>query len=121
MYYRMRTDGTDGIECVGGSEFPGSTYTDKEIVQDYLGRWVFEEDITDNEEYEAEKAEYESEARMNRIRGDREKKCFSVINRGQFWFDTLTEEQTAELKEWYQEWLDAPQTLTEPDTPDWLT
>jgi hypothetical protein len=32
------------------------------------------------------------------IRDRRAKECFSIINRGEFWYDTLTPDQRVELK-----------------------
>lgn len=54
------------------------------------------------------------------IRQLRVSKCFSYINRGQLWYDMLTADQKAELKEWYISWLDAPATLVIPEPPEWL-
>ena len=57
---------------------------------------------------------------QNTIRAKRQKICFSVVNRGQIWYEELTAEQLAELREWYHAWLDATETLVEPETPEWL-
>lgn len=54
------------------------------------------------------------------IRERRKSECFPIINRGQLWYNKLTESQKTELDAWYQAWLDAPETLTEPETPAWL-
>ena len=54
------------------------------------------------------------------IRQLRVSKCFSYITRGQLWYDMLTADQKAELKEWYISWLDAPATLVIPEKPVWL-
>lgn len=51
----------------------------------------------------------------------REQECFSVINRGQLWYDTLTDCQRQELKDWYRGWLDGTPTQTIPAKPEWLT
>ena len=56
----------------------------------------------------------------NNIRLHRDSKCFPIINRGQFWYDSLTESQLEELRVWYQAWLDAPSTLEEPAMPNWI-
>lgn len=56
----------------------------------------------------------------NQLRCRREDECFSIINRGRLWYNTLTEEQIAELQVWYQAWLDAPNTLQEPIKPNWI-
>ena len=54
------------------------------------------------------------------IRRRREKECFPVINRGQMWYDHLTEKQRSELDAWYEAWLDATETGAIPDKPEWL-
>ena len=54
------------------------------------------------------------------MRAARAKICFPVINRGKLWYDRLSREQLVELKKWYQEWLDAPDTLVYPSKPTWI-
>ena len=54
------------------------------------------------------------------LRRRREAECFPIINRGQLWYDTLNEEQKAELKEWYIAWLDVTDTLVIPNKPNWI-
>lgn len=63
---------------------------------------------------------YENERQLNKIRQRREVECFTIINRGQLWYNTLTEEQLQELQEWYQQWLDVTKTLIIPELPQWL-
>ena len=58
--------------------------------------------------------------KFDELRRRREFECFPIINRGQLWYDTLTEEQKAELKEWYIAWLDVTDTLIIPNKPNWL-
>ena len=60
------------------------------------------------------------EEEADEIRRLREKECFSVINRGQLWYDHLTEKQRSELDAWYKAWLDATETGAIPDKPEWL-
>ncbi len=60
------------------------------------------------------------EQKREGLRKRRERICFSVINRGRLWYDSLTEEQTAELAIWYRDWLDATDTLVEPSAPAWI-
>lgn len=43
---------------------------------------------------------------LENLRSRREFECFPIINRGQLWYNTLTENQIAELNEWYNNWLD---------------
>ena len=59
-------------------------------------------------------------AELQNIRTRREIECFSVINRGQLWYNKLTDDQKNELSEWYQQWLDAPETGVIPKKPSWL-
>lgn len=54
------------------------------------------------------------------LRDRRERECFSIINRGKAWYDLLTLEQEAELKEWYEKWLNVTETEIIPDRPEWL-
>ena len=62
----------------------------------------------------------EREALCDDLRKRRETECFSIINRGQLWYDTLSEEQRSELQVWYQGWLHITETLTVPNRPSWL-
>lgn len=62
----------------------------------------------------------QTEAENAQLRIERENECFSVINRGWLWYDTLTEKQTKELRKWYQDWLDVTETRNKPDKPSWL-
>lgn len=54
------------------------------------------------------------------LRARRVSECFSVINRGKAWYDLLTLEQEAELKEWYEKWLNVTETFIVPKEPSWL-
>lgn len=47
--------------------------------------------------------------------------CFPIINRGQLWYDTLTNAQKNELKIWYKSWLDVTETMKEPEVPEFLS
>lgn len=76
------------------------------------GTLVFDEGKDSQAQSEAAKAEY---------RRRRELECFPIINRGQLWYDTLSEGQLSELKNWYQAWLDGTKTQTIPEKPEWLT
>lgn len=58
--------------------------------------------------------------RRHQIRLQRKFECFPIVNRGRLWYDRLTEEQMSELGEWYQAWLDAPQTGAIPEKLSWL-
>lgn len=58
--------------------------------------------------------------RQDAIRARRERECYSVINRGQLWYEGVSISHLVELRKWYKAWLDAPATLVIPDKPDWL-
>lgn len=55
-----------------------------------------------------------------RLRQRRSEECFPIINRGALWYEKLTSDQRAELSEWYEKWLNAPQTLSAPTAPSWI-
>ena len=62
---------------------------------------------------------------LDRIRTIRDTDCFSIINRGKLWYDTLSKEQITELNKWYNEWLDLPNKyvggdILYPEKPEWL-
>lgn len=57
---------------------------------------------------------------LNELRVEREVQCFQVINRGQLWYDNLTDTQKQELKVWYNAWLDVTETRVIPTKPKWL-
>lgn len=57
---------------------------------------------------------------QNKMRNKRERECFPIINRGDFWYNTLTEIQKDEIQVWYQAWLDVTETLVVPEAPTWL-
>lgn len=65
-------------------------------------------------------SEVENENSLNELRKLRETECFSIINRGILWYNTLTEEQIDELAQWYQDWLDVTDTMVVPTMPDWI-
>lgn len=57
---------------------------------------------------------------LEELRAKRKSICFSIINRGQLWYETLSESQKKELKLWYKAWLDVTETLVEPVVPEFL-
>ena len=60
------------------------------------------------------------EDKLNSLRDIRQVECFSIINRGQLWYDNLTYAQKQELKVWYNAWLDVTETRVIPTKPKWL-
>ena len=60
------------------------------------------------------------DSKLSYLRGIRDTQCFSIVNRGALWYESLTEEQKQELKIWYQQWLDVTETRVMPIKPEWL-
>lgn len=73
-----------------------------------------------NNEYIIRDRQYYSTTSLFDLRERRNAECFSVINRGQLWYDTLSDWQIEELKAWYEAWLDVTKTMTIPEKPYWL-
>ena len=67
---------------------------------------------------------------LSELRFRREYECFSYVNRGVLWYNTLNTEQQQELNSWYKAWLNVPQVYLEtkpanietiiPQKPSWL-
>lgn len=57
---------------------------------------------------------------LDDLRLKRQKICFPYINRGELWYNRLSDTQKTELSSWYQAWLDVTQTKVIPTTPQWL-
>lgn len=57
---------------------------------------------------------------LQELRNKREAECFSIINRGALWYNTLTEEQFVELQKWYEQWLNVTLTRWIPEKPSWI-
>ena len=60
------------------------------------------------------------EGKITKLRNRREIECFSIINRGQLWYATLTDAQIAELQMWYHSWLNVTETLKIPKQLEWI-
>ena len=71
-------------------------------------------------EVEFTPVEKTTDEKTTEIRSRRNFECFSIINRGNLWYQSLTEAQLVELSEWYQAWLNASETLVVPEKPSWL-
>jgi hypothetical protein len=65
--------------------------------------------------------EIEAQRETTKLRSQREKICFPVINRGELWYSKLSIDQKEELSVWYQAWLDVTKTMVAPETPTWLS
>jgi hypothetical protein len=109
-----------GYAAIGG--FPDGIEVNEELIgsleSDKIGYYRYEngQAVFDEEKYMAAQ---ETEL-ITEFRARRESECFPVINRGQLWYDRLTEGQKSELSAWYQAWLDVTETKTVPDKPAWI-
>ena len=75
------------------------------------GKLVYDQQKYEEEQTEEKKTEY---------RRRRETECFSVINRGQLWYEGLTISRLIELRAWYKAWLEVTETMVIPAKPTWL-
>lgn len=75
------------------------------------------EDILVYAQYSPEGLARREERRLRQLR---ERECFSVINRGRLWYEMLTPEQVAELRTWYEAWLNVTKTRSIPERPAWV-
>lgn len=98
-------------ELVGAVEFDGDVPDDFELTF-YRYKLVDGALVKDDS--------YISDIEKESIRVRRERDCFPIVNRGMLWYKHLTESQVSELETWYRLWLDAPQTGSIPDMPEWL-
>ena len=73
--------------------------------------------VHDATEYENRKTEEQKEEYRRR----RETECFSVINRGQLWYEGVSLSQLLELRAWYKAWLNVTETMVVPEKPTWIT
>lgn len=106
------------------------SYSDTKLSDEYIETnetYVFGDDnklypesYLTSAEYLEKMAKYKNDKNLYAIRLCRKTECFPIINRGELWYNKLTEEQKSELASWYQAWLDAPQTLVVPQKPEWL-
>lgn len=62
----------------------------------------------------------QTEATVEEYRARRERECFTVINRGQLWYETISLTQLLELRKWYKAWLNVTETMVVPEKPAWL-
>ena len=100
---------------------PPYNYSFVEVEKEDCEPSDFNDDLTfSTEKYNARKLN----TQKNALRLRRETECFPIINRGQLWYDTLTDEQKTELKEWYIAWLNLPNNYPTndiiPQKPSWI-
>lgn len=82
------------------------------------GNEFYIEEVGNN--YVVRRNTFSDEERAEEIRDLRKAICFPVINRGELWYNRISDSQLDELNRWYEAWLNAPQTLVIPEKPSWL-
>lgn len=87
------------------------------FIQNYKAYQYINNQLIFDENYQQKLIE---EDNKEKIRTLREIECFAVVDRSQFWYNTLTNTQLEELRTWYEAWLDAPETGNIPIKPSWL-
>ncbi|MBO5953246.1 MAG: hypothetical protein J6Q53_03885 [Oscillospiraceae bacterium] len=102
---------------VGGTELPEPAEMEQFLLRHFAYRMVDGKLEYDPQEYETHQAEEQKED----LRKRRETECFSVINRGQLWYEGVSLVQLLELRSWYKSWLNVTETMVVPDKPSWLT
>lgn len=101
---------------VGGQEVP-----DPEDLELFMQRFYSFRMDNGKLEYDQEKYEEEQTEELKKeYRQRRETECFSVINRGQLWYEGITISRLIELRAWYKAWLDVTETMVIPTRPSWL-
>lgn len=101
---------------VGGIEVPEPEDIEQFLHQFYAyqfqdGKLEYKKDAYEAHATEELKAEY---------RQRREAECFSVVNRGQLWYEGISIAQLLELRQWYKAWLNVTETMVVPEKPSWL-
>jgi len=102
---------------VDGTEVSNPDDLDLFMHQFYAFRLHDGELVYSQSEYETHVAEEQKEEYRRR----RETECFSVINRGQLWYEGISITQLLELRQWYKAWLNVTETMVVPEKPAWLT
>jgi hypothetical protein len=106
-----------GVSIEGGIEIEIND-NDLDFVIDNLESFIYSNNelILDD----SKKSEMDLKNKISSLQNKRVDECFSIINRGALWYETLDEDQKAELRIWYKSWLDVTETLTIPEKPEWL-
>ena len=106
-----------GVSIEGGFEIEIND-NDLDFIIDNLESFIYSDDklILDD----GRKSEMDLKNQISSLQNKRVDECFSIINRGALWYETLDEDQKAELRIWYKSWLDVTETLTVPEKPEWL-
>lgn len=98
----------------------GSTQVWKELVMPAIEAQEARDETIEIKVYVPYTNEELKERQIFKLRHQRKNECFPIINRGQLWYNKLTEIEKVELKEWYEAWLNVTETFIIPDKPNWI-
>ena len=101
---------------VNGVEVPEPEDIDQFLHHFYSFQLLDGKLVYNGEAYEA----HVTEEMRTELRHRRETECFSVINRGQLWYEGVSLTQLLELRQWYKAWLNVTETMVVPEKPAWL-
>lgn len=106
--FRIAMDGCETKEVDG--------FLDHSNIDGYI--WQDNEVVFSEERYQRR----QHENKQWDLRNKRDTECFSIINRGDAWYQmyVTTDERKQELAEWYNAWLDVTETMVEPEKPSWI-
>lgn len=101
---------------VNGIEVPEPEDIDQFLHQFYAFQLLDGKLVYNGEAYDA----HVTEETRTELRRRRETECFSVVNRGQLWYEGVSLTQLLELRQWYKAWLNVTETMVVPEKPAWL-
>lgn len=101
---------------VNGIEVPEPENIDQFLHQFYAFQLLDGKLVYNGEAYEA----HVTEEAKSELRLRRETECFSIVNRGQLWYEGVSLTQLLELRQWYKAWLNVTETMVVPEKPAWL-
>ena len=118
MFFRLDKENKI-IDCSEEKYADDCLFTNDKIERDFTGQLVFATD-KQTDEYKKAFLKFCENQEKEKLRVKRNDECFSIINRGKLWYNTLTAEQLLELENWYKLWLDVTQSKIEPKKPEFL-
>lgn len=112
----------DAYALIGSFSYDAATVNEPENIDDFENNYrsYYLSDGNILVKSDDKQKEIENECENAILRSQREKDCFSYINRGYLWYSKLTKKQKEELNSWYQTWLDVTKTKVVPEKPEWL-
>ncbi len=121
LSYILNPDGYIENFCIGGRLDESEIIEVSDIPTDFMMHYHAYKVEDGQLVFDASRLQdLDDERELEELRGRRTVECFEYVNRGELWYNMLTEEQLAELDEWYKAWLNVTETRVVPDRPEWL-